>query len=266
MSEKLTVAELLARNGRESADSTTSRPRRRRRNLEEGGVSVAELTGSIPVITQKDVDADKAREKREADAEVPTELGGEKVVSRKVEKPSEITGEMKTVSGSSARDAESALVSAPQQAKPEQAQPKLEEQAPEKAEQREEEAAPEQLTEAEKPEAESGAHPASDEFAALEASLGDDEIIEYEDNTISWPVMIAQALGAIVAGIGVFYGFSLLWGNLSPIIVAFMALAVTLLLVGLVHALLRHKDKLLMALAFVVGIVLTFGPRLIIGL
>ena len=48
--EKLTVAELLARRTKERGDSAGSedRPRRRRRSLEEGGVSVAELTGSIP--------------------------------------------------------------------------------------------------------------------------------------------------------------------------------------------------------------------------
>lgn len=45
--EKLTVAELLARaNKTKSADSAPRR--RRRRSLEEGGISVAELTGSIP--------------------------------------------------------------------------------------------------------------------------------------------------------------------------------------------------------------------------
>ena len=48
--EKLTVAELLARRNQERGDSdgAAERPRRRRRSLEEGGVSVAELTGSIP--------------------------------------------------------------------------------------------------------------------------------------------------------------------------------------------------------------------------
>lgn len=45
--EKLTVAELLARRQKEGASSEPPR-RRRRRSLEEGGVSVQELTGSIP--------------------------------------------------------------------------------------------------------------------------------------------------------------------------------------------------------------------------
>ncbi|WP_448851671.1 hypothetical protein [Corynebacterium sp. 335C] len=45
--EKLTVAELLARAGKEAAPSDGGR-RRRRRSLEEGGISVADLTGGQP--------------------------------------------------------------------------------------------------------------------------------------------------------------------------------------------------------------------------
>ena len=78
--------------------------------------------------------------------------------------------------------------------------------------------------------------------------------------------MIGQALAAIVVGVGVFFGFSLLWANAPGILVLVLAIAVTLVMVGLVHALLRHSDKLLMVLAFVVGLVLTLGPRFIIGL
>lgn len=47
--EKLTVAELLARAGREPAPAEGTR-RRRRRSLEEGGISVADLTGGQPRI------------------------------------------------------------------------------------------------------------------------------------------------------------------------------------------------------------------------
>ncbi|MGO1889671.1 MAG: hypothetical protein ACTH16_04335, partial [Corynebacterium variabile] len=55
MSEKLTVAELLARNAREGGRNASDRPRRRR-NLDDGGVSVSELTGSIPVVKIDDED------------------------------------------------------------------------------------------------------------------------------------------------------------------------------------------------------------------
>lgn len=50
--QHLTVAELLARAAKESqGQARTTRPRRRR-SVEEGGVSVAELTGSIPAVQQ----------------------------------------------------------------------------------------------------------------------------------------------------------------------------------------------------------------------
>ncbi|AZA12235.1 adenosylcobinamide-GDP ribazoletransferase [Corynebacterium gerontici] len=53
MSDKqLTVAELLARSGG-SEDSSSTPRRRRRRSLEEGGISVAELTGNIPKVASK---------------------------------------------------------------------------------------------------------------------------------------------------------------------------------------------------------------------
>lgn len=200
MSEKLTVAELLARNGRSSSDSSSNRPRRRRRSVEDGGVSVAELTGSIPVVKPED-EAAAATAQPQAPAAEPPQVAY---------KPAEHQWD--------------------------------------DAAQREEKPAE------------------SNELAELEASLADDEIIEYEDATISWPMMLLQAIVAIAAGVGVFFGFSLLWNNMSMVVVLLLALAVTLLLVGLVHALLRRKDKLLMLLAFVVGLVLTIGPRLIMGI
>lgn len=52
--KQLTVAELLARNAKEHAGAESeggSRRRRRRRSLEDGGVSVAELTGNLEKVT-----------------------------------------------------------------------------------------------------------------------------------------------------------------------------------------------------------------------
>ncbi|RNE48962.1 hypothetical protein [Corynebacterium alimapuense] len=53
MSDKqLTVAELLARASNDNPNAEKPR-RRRRRSLEEGGISIAELTGSIPAVQEK---------------------------------------------------------------------------------------------------------------------------------------------------------------------------------------------------------------------
>ena len=124
MSEKLTVAELLARNGRELGSADTGRRRRRHRNLEEGGVSVAELTGSIPVVQTEDdaasdesvakaadKPADKAAPKAAAKDTVaaqPEKQGkkpqpDQRSVSRILERPEEQTGQLaaaKEVEGS----------------------------------------------------------------------------------------------------------------------------------------------------------------------
>ncbi|WJZ01554.1 hypothetical protein [Corynebacterium freiburgense] len=67
MSEKqLTVAELMERAAKEGR---VEAPRRRRRSLEEGGVSVAELTGSIPVV--KAVPSDSRHSAEPIDAPFP---------------------------------------------------------------------------------------------------------------------------------------------------------------------------------------------------
>ena len=74
--EKLTVAELMARAAKEGHTSDTPR-RRRRRSLEDGGVSVAELTGSIPAVKEKPVEAKHSAVPIDAPAtpEVPEQPG-----------------------------------------------------------------------------------------------------------------------------------------------------------------------------------------------
>lgn len=432
MSEKLTVAELLARNGRKEESAEASRPRRRR-SLEDGGVSVAELTGSFPAIDADEADADSdksstssSRSKRggrapgkatsHAQAVAPsapkaaektaTKKGPEETKSVKpvTERPEERTGQLSAVqvkdqaSGSATSEQEhksgaatfgdvelkqdaDAQAKRTAEKKPES---KTEQKTEQKAERRtsptdirkttgvvpepgaakkaaaaqpsDRETAPQggkavaaskvenkpagsaaktdDKTAAQAPEKDARAGAAADkagtaekaekaakskksekaskaaaatagattaataatasakstktadradradradkvfahdadkpeEFHELESTLGEDEVLEYEDDRISWPAMIGQALAAIVVGVGVFFGFSLLWANAPGILVLVLAIAVTLVMVGLVHALLRHSDKLLMVLAFVVGLVLTLGPRFIIGL
>lgn len=441
MSEKLTVAELLARNGRKEESAEASRPRRRR-SLEDGGMSVAELTGSFPAIDADEGNADSdgsstssssSRSKRggrtpgkatshaqavapsapKAAAKTATKKGSEETKSVKpvTERPEERTGQLSAVQGKDQasgsatsgqerksgaatfgdvelkQDADAqAKRTAEKKAEP-KPEPKTEQKNEQKAERRtsptdirkttgvvpepgaakkaaaaqpsDRETAPQggkavaaskvenkptgsaaktdDKTAAQAPEKDARAVAAADkagkagtaekadsakktaksqksekvskaaaatagattaataatasaestktadradradkasaydadkpeEFHELESTLGEDEVLEYEDDRISWPAMIGQALAAIVVGVGVFFGFSLLWANAPGILVLVLAIAVTLVMVGLVHALLRHSDKLLMVLAFVVGLVLTLGPRFIIGL
>lgn len=92
------------------------------------------------------------------------------------------------------------------------------------------------------------------------------EVLEYEDDSVSWPALLAQSALAVIVGVLIFFGFTLLWDNLGTVMVLVMALVVTFVCVGVVHALLRHRDTLLLVLTFVVGIALTVGPRLIMSL
>lgn len=77
-------------------------------------------------------------------------------------------------------------------------------------------------------------------------------------------LMIIQIIVALAAGVAVFKGFTILWNRFSVPLTALLAIVMTLVFVGVVHALLREKDKLIMLLAAVVGLALTFGPYLVV--
>lgn len=75
MSDKqLTVAEILARASKDSNKPATPRSRRRRRSMEEGGITVAELTGSIPRV-DKTPDQPRHTAQPLDDAAVPANSG-----------------------------------------------------------------------------------------------------------------------------------------------------------------------------------------------
>lgn len=77
-------------------------------------------------------------------------------------------------------------------------------------------------------------------------------------------LMIVQIIVALAAGVAVFKGFTILWNRFSVPLTALLAIVMTLVFVGVVHALLREKDKLIMLLAAVVGLALTFGPYFVV--
>lgn len=379
MSEKLTVAELLARSGR-TPKVDADRPRRRRRSLEQGGVSVAELTGNIPVVKDEHLDAEdaekvKAEEARKAEEAERQEAARKAEEARKADKKAE--AEKKAAAEKKAEE-ERRLNAEREKAEREKAE--REKAQREEAERRKAEdqrkqpltkvatgataaggaaaggaatpvgrrdeadtrqdkvaekrstaanaAQPGTSTKAPRPAAGAAAGTAgvagagaatagatkltdkptaktadvktkdkdsaetrervaseekkrsgksgksnnavalsdNEELRKLQEGLGEHEVLEYEDDRISWPAMIVQALLAVALGVGIFFGFSLLWDRMGTGIVLILALAVTLFLVGIVHAILRHKDKWILVLALVVGLVLTVGPRLILGM
>lgn len=341
MSEKLTVAELLARSGRTPTDDK-DRPRRRRRSLEQGGVSVAELTGSIPVVKDEHLEADDAAQANEADKAREREEAERKKAEeqRKAEAERKARAEREAAERKRAEEQRKVEAERKVQAEREAAERKKAEEQRKAEAERKAQAERQKNAATASPASErnksgvdrvaenksSGSTPAArpvgaatgaatgmgaasklaqdakdedskdkaaaksgkrvasgskkrsgksdkavalsdhEEVQKLKDGLGEHEVLEYEDDQISWPAMIVQALLAIVVGVGVFFGFSMLWDRMGTGIVLILALAVTLFLVGIVHAILRHKDKWILLLALVVGLVLTVGPRLILGM
>ena len=372
MSEKLTVAELLARNAREGGRNASDRPRRRR-NLDDGGVSVSELTGSIPVVKIDDEDGQGVAAEgagNTADAEsvvagatgtpegaVAERHGGHEADDPVDAESAEAAEAPETPQSHEGFDEQSTIVQAVvpdsllTSANPSGESVAVDAEDVEGAEYvngdaTEEDAAEDadedtadtvdadaDVVEGEvvdddtdttdttdiddaadaadadevdapdeaddlavvasagagatagagdlaasslaEPEADraSAAVPAAVPAEAPAAAASkttrapkDDEIIEYEDDTVSWPAVVAQSAAAVILGVLIFFGFTLLWDNLGTVLVLVMALVVTCVCVGVVHSLLRHRDTLLLVLTFVVGIALTVGPRLIMSI
>jgi colicin import membrane protein len=306
MSEKLTVAELMARNATDGA-RRADRPRRRR-NLEDGGVSVSELTGSIPVVSDEDLEQDGARDDAgEAASSTPAtsavadsrpHRGGHEladdtegavedvptydaaavvegeVVDEVVDDVDEDVSSEEAGFDETASD-ETGVVEASEAPEAAAAPVASEDVAAD-------ELSPE-TTVLPRVETEDGiadadvADTAVDEIpevpeAAEVAEAGGvspddpDTIIEYEDDAISWPALLGQTAIALVIGVVIFFGFTLLWDRLGTALVLVMAGVVTLVCVGVVHALLRHRHALVLVLAFVVGLAITLGPRLIMSI
>lgn len=296
MSEKLTVAELMARNAKDGA-RRADRPRRRR-NLEDGGVSVSELTGSIPVVNDEDLGQDGAAGTAEdlsaADADTSVgvtadrhphqgghELDGHDVVDGEV--IDEYDGAEPDVVGTDtgetpgeADDVAAETTVLPRvdtrTEPPVDADTGSESETPGDAEPAEYAAGRTGETESVEPvepveSGESGEQtvPAEEQVDG-QVEADPDKIIEYEDDAISWPALLGQTALAVVIGVVIFFGFTLLWDKLGTALVLVMSGIVTLVCVGVVHALLRHRHTLVLILAFIVGLVITLGPRLIMSI
>lgn len=367
MSEKLTVAELLARNAREGGRNASDRPRRRR-NLDDGGVSVSELTGSIPVVKIDDEDGQgeaaegagntadaesvvagatgtpegavaerhgghEADDPEEAEAPEASEASGASGVSEShegfdeqstivqavvpdslltsanpsgefvavdAEDAEAVNGdaaEEDTADAADTADADDTVDADTDVVEGEVVDDDTDATDIDDAADADEVDAPDEADDLAvvasagagatagagdlaasslaDPEADraSAAVPAAVPAEAPAAAASkktrapkDDEIVEYEDDTVSWPAVVAQSAAAVILGVLIFFGFTLLWDNLGTVLVLVMALVVTCVCVGVVHSLLRHRDTLLLVLTFVVGIALTVGPRLIMSI
>ena len=249
--KQLTVAELLARNQKDRSGGEKS-SRRRRRSLEEGGISVAELTGNLekvkatpaeakhsnvsidetaPVIPAPQKDAEKTESKQQTEPEPQAD-------AVRVERPDQVDSD------------------------PKRSQPSTEDtrviqrvkDAPEKkSEDKVEEKVEDETT-------------TTGELEAVDHDVEEyDEYDEdYEEEKLNPFVVVLLALVGIVLGAIVFKGFEILWDRFDRLVVVVLGVVVTGVIVGIVHALRTSRDGLSMFLAAVAGLVLTFGPLLVV--
>jgi putative membrane protein len=246
---KLSVADLLARQG---GEQTTSRPRRRRRSLEEGGVSVAELTGNLPVVDSVpeqprhtsvplDAELEEALQAQPEDADKADEAAA------KPDKPTPAADETKVIP--KVKDQPEAKFAA------EPADPAVPAVSTSFA--------PSERTETAQA---AGEHPLFD-AGDTSSEERDTEALDTEDGArVSILAVILMSAIAVVLGAALFKGFEYLWANMGLPIAPILALLATAGIVGIVHVMRTERDRLSMLLAALAGAVLTFGPALITGI
>lgn len=351
---KLTVAELLARNNKargEKESKKDNRSRRHRRSLDEGGISVAELTGNLKKVkaspaeakhTSVSIDEDapvirspKSAEQAGADsAKKPAADPAAKPAAKRAAQPAAKAAQTtkpaarpttKTAAASSATPAAqkpAATGAAPDAAKKNQPSaddtaviqrvdkageakpaaaksaadtPAAKKPAADKARAEKQGTA---KPAAEKPKddkrakaagagaaaagagaagagAAAAAVPASKKAGVAKSAEETGNLPKVEDNE-DWveeeheklnPVSILLMIFAgILLAIVIFKGFEILWDNFPRLVVAVLALCVTAIMVGVTHALRTARDGFSMFLAGFTGLVLTFGPLLLVML
>lgn len=320
--KQLTVAELLARNkaskGADSAADEEPKRRRRRRSLDEGGVSVAELTGnlskvdsapheskhsSVPMDTTAPVipapkdgkDAESTKGSTTADAPAakpqPTPTPAAKPAAKAEPKADAAKQASATETAHQPSDDATAVIQkvtdepAPAAKKPAAKADKAQPAAAKDSEDPRVAAASADET-GEIPVVEDPAKPAAtaattggatafsaSSVATAQDSAADKELAredasdaDGEDEKLNPVAVVLLAVIGIVLGAVVFKGFEILWDRFNGVLVSILAVLVTVIMVGVVHALRTARDGFSMGLAAVVGLLLTFGPLLILVL
>ncbi|EFQ79859.1 tripartite tricarboxylate transporter TctB family protein [Corynebacterium pseudogenitalium] len=333
---KLTVAELLARDKKargEKGGKDDKRSRRHRRSLDEGGISVAELTGNLKKVKASpaeakhtsvsiDEDAPVIRAPKAADATDAD--SAKKSTDKPASQPAATTAAQPAAPKAAPKAAQTAAKAAPKAAPKSADKPAAKsaaaaaQEAPKKnqpsaddtaviqrvGKAKEEDAktaaakpagaeAAAAKPVAEKPKADKGAKAAGAGAAAAGAGAAaaavpaskkagvakdaeetgnlpkvedDKEWIEEEHEKLNPVSILLMIVAGILLAIVIFKGFEILWDSFPRLVVAILALCVTAIMVGVTHALRTARDGFSMFLAGFTGLILTFGPLLLVML
>ena len=252
--KQLTVAELLARNAKDRPGEEKS-PRRRRRSLDDGGISVAELTGNLEKVKATPAEAKHSNVSIDETAPVipaPKKEAPKQEAAQKVDKPQAAAVPVEKPAESESKpsqpsDDDTRVI---QKVKDEPEKPEVKTAAPVD----------------EKPQ-----DAAEDTFTTGELEAVDEDVDEYDEDydeedegKLNPFAVVLLALVGIVLGAIVFKGFEILWDRFDRLVVLVLGVVVTGVIVGIVHALRTSRDGLSMFLAAVAGLVLTFGPLLVV--
>lgn len=246
---QLTVAELLARSG---GSTPAQRPPRRHRSIDEGGISVAELTGDLPKVAEKPIES--------RHSSVPID-GQPATDDPEVREPA--TDDPKVRESTDDRERRGTVEEAEADGAP--ASTVVMSTVVDEREAAEGAGADEGGRD-------DGYQPAADLPVAtgrggaavrVSEAVADEEDADAEDDSEGSGVgsVILLAVVGIVIGALVFLGFQQLWeSDLARLFIAILGLLVTGLFIGVVHALRTTRDGLSMTLAGLVGLLMTFGP------
>ena len=224
--KQLTVAEILARAQKENPEAGTRR--RRRRSLEEGGVSVAELTGSIKKVEARPVEARHSSVPIDAPEEAPAPKAPAAGSSRIVARPEPVEA-------------------VPVKAEPVKAEPATTEGTSD------DETAVIRKVDAPEP------TPA----APVEEELLPAEEIVIEEDTVNPIILVLLIFAGVVAGVLAFLAFQWIWANTPMAVAIILGIVAVAAAAAGVRAMRTGRDGLTMTLAGLAAAVAAFGPALL---
>ena len=94
----------------------------------------------------------------------------------------------------------------------------------------------------------------------------DEDWVEEEHEKLNPVSILLMIVAGILLAIVIFKGFEILWDSFPRLVVAVLAVCVTAIMVGVTHALRTARDGFSMFLAGFTGLILTFGPLLLVML